>query len=111
MAEGKFGFLPEEADESSDLALQFEPTPIVRGRNVAEVDRAAAAAGFVSREAITETSTPVRRRRSAGPPLTRTLSVRMTEAQFTRFLTYADKYELTYTDAIVRLLDEFELNH
>ena len=105
MAEGKFGFIPEEEEEPKDLALSFEPTPVARPfHSVVESDRMAEAAGFASRERSASVDKP-RRRRVNREHATRALAIRMTESQFARFLRYADRHELTYSDAISHLLD------
>jgi hypothetical protein len=105
MVEGKFGFIPEEEDPPEDLALQFEPTPVHRPQHsIQESDRMAEAAGFASREPGVPAE-PMRRRRVNREPATRALAIRMTESQFTRFLRYADRHELTYSDTIAHLLD------
>ena len=73
-----------------------------------QVDAAAAPHGFVSREAvpvITEAATPGRRRRAVPSEPTRHLAVRMVQSQYDRFVGYADRYQLTYHDAITKLLD------
>lgn len=117
MAEGKFGFIPEEEEPQEDLALQFEPTPIQRPtHSLVESDRLAEAAGFASRERSAPPPPPApapaaplaekpRRRRVTREHASRALAIRMTESQFTRFLRYADRHELTYSDAISHLLD------
>ncbi len=105
MAEGKFGFIPEEEEQPQDLALQFEPTPVHRPlHSIQESDLVAEAAGFASRERSAPPE-PTRRRRVNREPATRALAIRMTESQFTRFLRYADRHELTYSDTIAHLLD------
>ena len=105
MAEGKFGFIPEEEEHPQDLALQFEPTPVHRpAHSILESDLQAEAAGFASRERAAPVEPP-RRRRVNREPATRALAIRMTESQFARFLRYADRHELTYSDTIAHLLD------
>lgn len=105
MSEGKFGFTSDVPNEEQDLALSFAPTPINRADiNIAAVDRAAQDAGFTSRE-----SGPHRRRRRIPPAEpTRYIAIRAPETLYMRFLHYADKHQLTYSDAISRLLDEVE---
>ena len=104
VAEGKFGFIPEE-EEPKDLALSFEPTPVARPfHSVVESDRMAEAAGFASRERSAPVEKPLRRRVNR-EHATRALAIRMTESQFARFLRYADRHQLTYNDAISLLLD------
>ena len=104
MTEGKFGFVQED-DE--DLALQFQPTPVNRSAaSVEEVDRVAAAVGFTSRERLdVPAAAQPRRRRTVGSPLTRSITVKMSEAEFGRFLKFADRVEATYGNAISLLLD------
>ena len=105
MAESKFGFIPEHEEKEDDLALQFEPSPVSRPiHSIVESDRVAEAGGFASRERSVP-SEKLRRRRTYREPATRGLALRMTEAQFARFLRYADRHELTYTDAVCQLLD------
>jgi hypothetical protein len=105
VAESKFGFIPEEEEQPQDLALQFEPTPVDRPlHSLLESDRVAEAAGFTSREPGAPAEPP-RRRRVNREHASRALAIRMTESQFTRFLRYADRHELTYSDTIAHLLD------
>lgn len=76
--------------------------------DLAEVDAAAAPHGFVSREAapvVAEAATPGRRRRAVPSQPTRHLAVRMVKSQYDRFVGYADRYKLTYHDAITKPLD------
>jgi len=104
VVEGKFGFIPEE-EEPKDLALSFEPTPVARPfHSIVESDRVAETAGFASRERSGPAEKP-RRRRVSREYAARALAIRMTESQFARFLRYADRHELTYSDAISHLLD------
>jgi hypothetical protein len=121
VAEGKFGFIPENEEPAPDLALQFEPTPVDRpAHSLLESDRLAETAGFASRErgSPIEASIMQSGKASASPPpeamrrrrvnrehATRALAIRMTETQFARFLRYADRHELTYSDTIAHLLD------
>jgi hypothetical protein len=105
VGEGKFGFIPEEEEPREDLALQFEPTPVDRPlHSILESDRQAEAAGFASREPGARAEPPRRRRVYRDHP-TRALAIRMTEPQFARFLRYADRHQLTYSDTIAHLLD------
>lgn len=105
MAESKFGFIPEQSEPPQDLALQFQPTPVDRPlHSIVESDQLAEAAGFQSRER-NRPPEPPRRRRVNREHAARTLSIRMTESQYARFLRYADRHELTYNDSISQLLD------
>jgi hypothetical protein len=105
VVEGKFGFIPEEEEPPQDLALQFKPTPVDRPpHSILELDRVAEAAGFTSREPSAPVEPP-RRRRVNREHASRALAIRMTESQFARFLRYADRHELTYSDTIAHLLD------
>jgi hypothetical protein len=96
---------PEGKIDLSDFAPVQKRPPI----DFAEVDAAAAPHGFVSREAgpvVKEASTTHGRRRRAVPAEpTRHLAVRMVQSQYDRFVGYADRYKLTYHDAIMKLLD------
>lgn len=109
----KFGLIsdaddaPERSDGRIDLS-GFAPVQKRSPVNFAEMDAAAAPYGFVSREAapaITGGATHGRRRRAVPSEPTRHLAVRMVESQYDRFVGYADRYKLTYHDAIKRLLD------
>jgi macrodomain Ter protein organizer (MatP/YcbG family) len=68
-----------------------------------EVDAAAAAHGFVSRE---QSVRRPRRRRIAVAEPTRHLAIRLPESQYNRFVLYADQLKLTYHDALRHLLDQ-----
>jgi hypothetical protein len=111
----------ETTIQFADRLKQFAPAgprPIV---DPVELDAAAAKHGFVSREpspvGIAESPKPSpvrmvqeqkgagRRRRSIDRGPTRALNFRLHEDEFIRFLSFADRYKLTYPDAIVRLLD------
>ena len=96
---------PEGKIDLSGFAPVQKRPPI----DFAEVDAAAAPHGFVSREAgpvVKEASTTHGRRRRAVPAEpTRHLAVRMVQSQYDRFVGYADRYKLTYHDAIMKLLD------
>jgi hypothetical protein len=111
---GKFGLM-DDADESANKAegkidlSGFAPVKKRSPINLAEIDAAAAPHGFISREAvpITAVAAPITRRRRAVPAEpARQLAVRLVESQYARFLAYADKYQLTYHDAIKKLLDD-----
>ena len=110
----KFGLIddPDDVVERSEGKIDLSGFAPVQKRSpidLAEVDAAAAPHGFVSREAvpvITEaTATPGRRRRAVPAEPTRHLAVRMVQSQYDRFVGYADRYQLTYHDAITKLLD------
>lgn len=102
MTESKFGFEPETEE---DPALAFEPTPVQRPvAALAEIDQAAQGHGFTSREK----AAPRRRRRVVRQAGTRFLALRTTEDLYDRFVAYADRFELTYNDALEQLLDIVE---
>lgn len=111
---GKFGLMddPQERPDKAEAKIDLSGFTPVRKRlpvNLAEIDAAAAPHGFVSREAgqPAAAAAPVARRRRAMPAEpARQLAVRLTESQRTRFLSYADRYQLTYHDAITKLLDD-----
>lgn len=104
---GKFGLVdePDETPEQPTRMLDLSSFAPVSKRapiDLARVDAAAASHGFVSREAP---SPSPRRRRVATLAPARALAVRMLESEFRRFVAYADREELTYSDAIQKLLD------
>ena len=109
----KFGLIddPDDVVERSEGKIDLSGFAPVQKRfpiNLAEVDAAAAPHGFVSREAVpaaAEAPTPGRRRRAVPSEPTRHLAVRMVKSQYDRFVGYADRYKLTYHDAIIKLLD------
>lgn len=109
----KFGLIddPNDAAERSEGKIDLSGFAPVRKRSpidLAEMDAAAAPHGFVSREAlpvVVEAAAPVRRRRAVPSEPTRHLAVRMVKSQYDRFVGYADRYKLTYHDAITKLLD------
>jgi hypothetical protein len=96
---------PEGKIDLSGFAPVQKRSPI----NFAEVDAAAAPHGFVSREAGPVANDAItthgRRRRAVPAEPTRHLAVRMVQSQYDRFVGYADRYKLTYHDAITKLLD------
>jgi hypothetical protein len=95
------------SDGKIDLS-EFAPVKKRSPVDLAAVDAAAAPHGFVSREAtprVAESITPGRRRRAVPAEPVRHLAVRMVESQYDRFVGYADRYQLTYHDAIKKLLD------
>jgi hypothetical protein len=108
----KFGLLDDPTEgEIPDGRIDLSGFPPVQRRapiDLVQVDAAAAHHGFISREAtpIVADLPPARRRRRAVPAeATRYLAIRMVESQHSRFINFADKYELTYHDAIKALLD------
>jgi hypothetical protein len=108
----KFGLIddPDDSGRSEgkiDLS-GFAPVQKRSPIDLAEVDAAAAPHGFVSREAVpvvAEAATHGRRRRAVPAEPVRHLAVRMIQSRYDRFVGYADRYQLTYHDAITKLLD------
>jgi hypothetical protein len=109
----KFGLMDEPDDDVKrsegkiDLS-GFSPVQKRAPIDLAEVDAAAAPHGFVSREAapvVAEAAMSGRRRQAVPSQPTRHLAVRMVKSQYDRFVGYADRYKLTYHDAITKLLD------
>jgi hypothetical protein len=123
----KFG-LDDPQDSGADLArldeklAAFPPVSPRQRIDVAAVDAAAAEHGFVSREPAAKTPPPTssvtqwplshggRRRRIAQTEPTRHLAIRLTLSQYDRFVAYADRHQVTYHDALARLLDEAGAN-
>ena len=109
----KFGLLQGDDSESSDastLTDRLATFPPVRPRpsiDLADFDAAAAAHGFVSREAALPSEIPLtgRRRRAVPSEPTRHLAIRLTTTAYHRFVAYADRQRLTYHDALSRLMD------
>ena len=109
----KFGLIddPDDVVERSEGKIDLSGFAPVKKRSpidLAEVDAAAAPHGFVSREAapvFAEAASPGRRRRAVPSEPTRHLAVRMVQSQYDRSVGYADRYKLTYHDAITKLLD------
>jgi hypothetical protein len=109
----KFGLIddPDDVVERPEGKIDLSGFAPVKKRSpidLAEVDAAAAPHGFVSREAapvFAEAASPGRRRRAVPSEPTRHLAVRMVKSQYDRFVGYADRYKLTYHDAITKLLD------
>ena len=109
----KFGLIddPDDVVEQSEGKIDLSGFAPVKKRSpidLAEVDAAAAPHGFVSREVapvVAEAASPGRRRRAVPSEPTRHLAVRMVQSQYDRFVGYADRYQLTYHDAIKKLLD------
>jgi len=111
----KFGLLDPESDPAnessqrsiSDRLADFPPVRQHHVIDIVQVDAAAAPHGFVSREAISSELNPPfrgRRRRAIPPEPTRHLAIRLTSKQYDRFVAYADRQQLTYQDALVRLM-------
>ena len=109
----KFGLI-DDADDAvarPEGKIDLSGFPPVQKRppiDFAEVDAAAAPHGFVSREAtpvLTEAATHGRRRRAVQSEPTPHLAVRMVQSQYDRFVGYADRYQLTYQEAITKLLE------
>ncbi len=102
----KFGLLEAEEDAAADTSLadRLAAFPVVTRHAVdlAAVDAAAAAHGFVSREAGEGSG---RRRRAIPSEPTRHLAIRLVASAYDRFVAYADRHKLTYQEALVRLLD------
>jgi hypothetical protein len=111
-AGNKFGLLDdtEEAEAAGpSIADKLASFPVVKPRvgkvDLAAVDAAGAAHGFVSRE-VAAVEEPVSRRRRAIPAEpTRHLAIRLTNSAYNRFVAYADREKLTYHEALVLLLD------
>ena len=109
----KFGLIDDTDDavEPSERKIDLSGFAPVQKRSpidLAQVDAAAAPHGFVSREAtpiLPEAAMPGRRRRAVPAEPVRHLAVRMIQSQYDRFVGYADRYQLTYHDAIKKLLD------
>jgi len=112
----KFGLLDAHDDvlertpqTFTDKLASFPPVRPRAPMDLAEVDAAAAPYGFISREAtpLAKASSAVRspRRRVASREATRHLAIRLSSSQYDRFVAYADRHELTYHDALGRLLD------
>jgi len=108
----KFGLLDDEEDVTPPLADRLAAFPVVSPRpavDLAAVDAAAASHGFVSREAAPlPVQPPARRRRAIPSEPTRHLAIRLTASAYDRFVAYADRYKLTYHDALVQLMDAGE---
>ncbi len=103
---------PEEpqAQNMSARLSQFAPSKPDTDIDVAAVDAAAARHGFGSREpgvsaAPIVTSSTGRGRRKIAKEPTRDLSFRLGYSEMDRFQAFADKYSLTYQQAVVRLLE------
>jgi len=111
---GKFGLTDDsdEAPSTSEGKINLSGFSPVRKRfpvDLAEIDAAAAPHGFISREAAPKMPDAIvqRRRRHKGPAEpARQLALRLVESQYLRFIAFADRYELTYHEALIKLLDD-----
>jgi hypothetical protein len=121
----KFGLADDPEDQnlprpSLDLS-SFAPVKKRAPIDLVEVDAAAVPHGFVSREAVPSSSVVVdahsassverpaathARRRLARAEPSRSLAVRMVVPEYDRFVAYADRHQLTYHEAIKKLLDD-----
>lgn len=114
----KFGLMddPDERVDTPTSPAGFSeklasfPTTTPKHRiDIAAMDEAAAAHGFVSREVPSTPATLYppggRRRRIVPVEPTRHLAIRLVASQYERFVAYADKHKLTYHDALAQLLD------
>lgn len=112
----KFGLLGDEGEdvaveEGDSLSDKLSAFPSVRPRapiDLQAVDAAAAPHGFISREKSASPPSPTalgRRRRAIPAEPARHLAIRLVASQYDRFVAYADRYQLTYHDAIKKLLD------
>jgi hypothetical protein len=88
-------------DDVSARLKQFTPTPPRSKVDPAEVDAAGARHGFTSRE---PSPAATRKRRKIAKEPSRDLSFRLGDSEFDRFVAFADKYRLTYQEAVVYLL-------
>ena len=105
--------LKDEPQVAADLLSSVKPRTSSRSTsNAAESDRVAAAAGFTSREPsaaipVAPYATPRRQKR---PPEIRTpLSMMVPRSVHVRFRDFADERNLSYPEAIEKLLDDSEL--
>jgi hypothetical protein len=108
----KFGLMDEESEapvRESTMSDRLASFGAVRSRgavDLAAIDAAAAQHGFISREAgEAGAAMKGRRRRSIPSEPTRHLAIRLTESAYNRFVAYADRHELTYHDALSRLMN------
>ena len=109
-----FGLKLDEAPHvATDLISSVKPRTSSRSTiNTAESDRVAGAAGFTSREpsaavAVAPYATPRRQKR---PPEVRTpLSMSVPRSVHVRFRDFADERNLSYPDALEKLLNDSEL--
>lgn len=116
MSESKFG-LSDFSDEPKEtevvpLSDRLATFSAQRERHVIDVvalDAAAAQHGFTSRERSDATTSMNagrgRRRRATPAEPTRHLAIRLGSSEYDRFVAYADRYQLTYQDALAKLLD------
>ena len=110
----KFGLLDEEEDPPARPATlterlaAFSPVKPRGSIDMEAVDAAAAPHGFISRGAIPAAppGQQGRRRRAIPSEPTRHLAIRLTASAYDRFVAYADRYQLTYHDALNRLMNE-----
>lgn len=112
----KFGLVSDDEDlvqeTNASLSERLASFPAAAPKHridLAAMDAAAAPHGFVSRESasIAVPQVKLSRRRRINPvEPTRHLAIRLTETQYERFVAYADKYKLTYHDALASLLDK-----
>ena len=95
-------------DEARDLATRLAAFPPAAPRpriDLPEVDAAAAAHGFISRESNPyPTAAQGRRRRLGRIEPTRHLAIRLPVTLYERFVEFADDHQLTYHDALAKLL-------
>jgi hypothetical protein len=112
----KFGLLDDEDPPATparnpSLSDRIASFPPIRSRgsvDFAAIDAAAAPHGFVSREAAPgahDNRASGRRRRAIPSEPTRHLAIRLNESAYERFVAYADRYKLTYHEALIRLLE------
>ena len=109
----KFGLDPESDEDSTssiNLADRLAAFPVTTPRpriDLAEVDQAAAAHGFISREQSNPSANSHgRRRRLAAVEPTRHLAIRLPLSHYDRFVAFADEHQLTYHDALAKLLKD-----
>lgn len=106
----KFGLM-DEGDEITTIGDRIAAFPSIRPREKLDldaVDAAGAPHGFISREAAVPINGPAvsRRRRAIPSEPTRHLAIRLNSSVYGRFVAFADRYKLTYHDALIRLLDD-----
>jgi hypothetical protein len=97
------------AQVTTDLIANIKPRPAPRpAANIAESDKAAAAAGFTSREPAAKTTLPYDRptRRKRKLEQCYPLSMRTPVSILERFIRYAEEHKLSYPLALESLLDE-----
>ena len=111
----KFGLLddddpPATPTPTATISDRIATFPPIRSRGAidfAAIDAAAAPHGFVSRESseVRDSRSAGRRRRAVPSEPTRHLAIRLNEGAYDRFVAYADRYKLTYHEALIRLLE------